>query len=316
MVDLGILPGGTASISGAVNDAGTIAGFANIPGGFYNAFMYTTAGGMVNIGTLGGSNSNANAINNSGTIAGYAYTTGDASVAAFSYTTSGGMVNIGSLGGIYPGSGNADGLSGIPAGGTFADAYGINSSGTIVGNSYNASGNEHAFMYTTAGGMVDLGTLGGSSSYNFGAINSSGTIAGTAFTAGGDQHSYIYTTAGGMVDVGTLPGGAASEAVAINSAGIVVGDGLTSGGQDHAFVYIGGVMVDLNTLLDSSGAGWTLEQAYGINDSNQIVGWGYNSSGQMDAYLLTLDVVPEPSTCAMLVGGLGLLGLAVRRRSS
>lgn len=68
-------------------------------------------------------------------------------------------------------------------------------------------------------------------------------------------------------------------------------------------------MTDLNTLLDGSGAGWTLNWANDINDLGQIVGIG-TIGGQTHAFLLT----PEPSACAMLIGGLGLLGLIVRRR--
>ena len=73
---------------------------------------------------------------------------------------------------------------------------------------------------------------------------------------------------------------------------------------------LSGVMTDLNTVLNASGVGWTLESAEGINDSGQIVGYGL-IGGVQHAFLL--DVVPEPSACAMLVGGLGLLGLVVRR---
>ena len=43
----------------------------------------------------------------------------------------------------------------------------------------------------------------------------------------------------------------------------------------------------LDTLLDSSGAGWTLTQAAGINDSHQIVGYGRAPNGEQHAFLLT-----------------------------
>jgi hypothetical protein len=70
-------------------------------------------------------------------------------------------------------------------------------------------------------------------------------------------------------------------------------------------------MTDLNTVLDASGAGWTLNYAAAIDDSGQIVGYG-TIGGNMHAFLL--NPVPEPSACAMLVGGLGLVGAVVRRR--
>jgi len=46
--------------------------------------------------------------------------------------------------------------------------------------------------------------------------------------------------------------------------------------------------VNINTLLDASGAGWTVTAAYGINSSHQIVGEAVNSSGPWPhAVLLT-----------------------------
>ena len=56
-----------------------------------------------------------------------------------------------------------------------------------------------------------------------------------------------------------------------------------SGG--NAFLYSGGVMTDLNTLIDPA-SGWVLEEARDINEPGQIVGWGMHN-GQPRAYLLT-----------------------------
>jgi uncharacterized membrane protein len=46
-------------------------------------------------------------------------------------------------------------------------------------------------------------------------------------------------------------------------------------------------MANLNSLLDSSGTGWSVMAAYGINDSHQIVGQGLAPNGQYHAILLT-----------------------------
>jgi hypothetical protein len=70
-------------------------------------------------------------------------------------------------------------------------------------------------------------------------------------------------------------------------------------------------MTDLNLQLDSSGAGWGLQQATAINDLGQIVGVGA-IGGQQHAFLL--NAVPERLASAMLVGGLGLLGLFAQRK--
>jgi probable HAF family extracellular repeat protein len=48
-----------------------------------------------------------------------------------------------------------------------------------------------------------------------------------------------------------------------------------------------GGMRDLNDMLDASGSGWTIREAYGINNSGQIVGEVLNANGDQHAFLLT-----------------------------
>ena len=64
-------------------------------------------------------------------------------------------------------------------------------------------------------------------------------------------------------------------------------------------------MLDLESLLDASGQGWTLHFAHDINDRGQIVATGiFNDVPQ--AVLLT--PVPEPAALMLLpVAGLALL---------
>jgi hypothetical protein len=62
---------------------------------------------------------------------------------------------------------------------------------------------------------------------------------------------------------------------------------MASGGLDHAFLYRKGSMIDLNSLLDASGTGWTLTQATAINNKGQIVGFGIDPLGHMGAFVLT-----------------------------
>ena len=60
----------------------------------------------------------------------------------------------------------------------------MNDSGQVVG-ARNTPGDtaEHAFSWTEAGGMVDLGTLGGTRSSAV-AVNASGQVVGQSTTAG------------------------------------------------------------------------------------------------------------------------------------
>jgi hypothetical protein len=52
------------------------------------------------------------------------------------------------------------------------------------------------------------------------------------------------------------------------------GYGSVSDGSNKATIWDGITPIDLSTLLDSSGAGWTLSQATAINSVGQIVGRG------------------------------------------
>lgn len=69
-------------------------------------------------------------------------------------------------------------------GGNRTDAYGINDAGDVVGFSYTAYGEAHAFR-SSNGKLTDLGTMGGNYSRAW-AINNSGKIVGEGSTFLGD----------------------------------------------------------------------------------------------------------------------------------
>jgi probable HAF family extracellular repeat protein len=50
--------------------------------------------------------------------------------------------------------------------------------------------------------MIDLGTLGGSSSHAA-AVNGAGQVVGSSTVADGSEHVFSWTQAGGMIDLGT-----------------------------------------------------------------------------------------------------------------
>jgi probable HAF family extracellular repeat protein len=122
--------------------------------------------------------------------------------------------------------------------------------------------------------MVDLGTLGGETSYPE-AITNTGQVVGYSDTAGG-KHAFSWTAAGGMVDLGTL-GGNTSEADAVNEHGEVVGfSELGTDTSYHAFVWTRAEgMVDLGTL------GGSESSAGDINDSGRVVGCANSSAFPM-----------------------------------
>lgn len=150
---------------------------------------------------------------------------------------------------------------GALTGGGSSFAYGINSSGQVVGRAQS-----HAFLYSN-GSVTNLDTLGSAFSVAYG-INDSGQVVGDRFT-GLDTHAFTYLN-GAMTDLGTL-GGPESHARAINSLGHITGNSVTTGGGDHAFLYSSGIMTDLNTLGGSHSFGW------GLNTADQVVGQSYTT---------------------------------------
>jgi probable HAF family extracellular repeat protein len=232
-------------------------------------------------------------INDSGQIVGW----GDDFTNNHSFLLSGGTVtDLGSLGG------------------TFSEANAINKGGSVAGVSSLADENvQHGYLYMN-GKMTDLGTLGGNSSWATG-INDAGLVVGySRYDPLSDNlHAFMYSY-GMMTDLGALNGGE-SEALGVNNLGQVVGRSYGSTFSDsRGFLFDGGVMTDLNTLIDPA-SGWTILQAADINNKGQIAAVAAKDG---ISYAVRLDLaspVPEPATGAMLLGGLALLGWTARRKA-
>lgn len=298
--DLGTL-GGLSSRAAGINDAGVVVGAAGTAGGATHAFMYAS-GSMTDLGTLGGQNSSAEAISNNGNIAGSAQTAGGFSN-AFLSAAGGALQSLGTL----------------PLGAS-SRGYGVNSAGTVVGDSRIGAVTfpefqNHAFLYS-GGMMTDLGTCGSSYSQAV-AINDGGQVIGWCGVAANVNHAFLYGSAG-MTDLGTFAGVGSSGAYGINSAGQVVGwSDLPAAGSlyDRAFLYEGGALIDLITLIDPA-SGWTLDYAIAINDRQQIAAFGCNGALCQALRLDLVPAVPEPHTYSMLLAGVGMVGWALggRRR--
>ena len=142
-------------------------------------------------------------------------------------------------------------------GGERTDAYALNEQGQVVGDSYTADGQRHAFLWQD-GIMIDLGSLGGNWS-SASAINHRGQVVGRSHTASGETHGFLWQD-GVMTDLGTL-GGASSIARDINNRGQIVGESRTADGSVHAVLWWQQAITDL-------GAG----EAHAINDSGTVVG--------------------------------------------
>src|ERR1043166_208479 len=279
--DLGTLPGGLQSIAHAINDAGQVAGQADMAG-FDRAVRWDPVTGIGDLGSLGGGFGIAPGINNVGQNVGRA-SPASGNVPAFVWDPINGMRDLGSLDGI------------------FSAAFAITDTGQVVGVSSGWAG-LHAVLWDSAGSIRDLGVLpNAASQFALAAgITGTGEIVGVTTTAAGTAHAFRWN-AGVMEDLGTLGGDGThfdsffwtsvnfgSGAFAVNDAGQVVGGAARTDGQVHAFVWQGGFMQHLGTL------GGATSLANAINIAGQIVG----SSSTVDSASHAVLWQPSLNTAA------------------
>lgn len=267
-------------------------------------------GSVKDLGTLKRQTfSRANSINGFNQVVGFSGPALDSPKSrAFFWSTSTGMVDLGTLGGAY------------------AQAFAINDSGSITGNSQVRSSatttdTVHAFLSPSpvganAIGMRDLGTLGGTFSYGM-AINAKNHVVGYSTVNKVDSRVHAFWFNGnGMKDLGSLAPNSSnpledqSVALGINSSDRVVGYAYlpainantdpavqpgTSPVRQVAFVWSQGAMTDLNKLIGTATDTYHLNSAMAINDKGQIVATALTkATGTRRAVLLT-PISPVPS---------------------
>jgi probable HAF family extracellular repeat protein len=163
---------------------------------------------------------------------------------------------------------------GTLAGGS-SQAYGLNALGQVVGTSCDSDC--HAFLWTKAGGMKDLGTLPGGGSYSVAAgVNELMQVAGSSNFSQpfmGNTHAFLWTSTAGMLDLGTLGCPDITGANGINSLGQIAGTSTIppcpGGGQYRAFLWSkDSGMQNLGTL-----PGGSFSLANSINTLGQVVGY-------------------------------------------
>jgi probable HAF family extracellular repeat protein len=261
--DLGTMSGGTISGAIGINDAGQVVGYSNVKGSSASdsfAFLWTPAAGMTNLGTLSGGNSScAFEINSAGVIAGDSFIS-NGHVNAASWTNNK-IRNLGAL-----------------TKSIFTAALDINDNNQIVGESiftYGPPLQSHAFEWSAALGMKDLGTLAGGTTSMANAINYSGVMVGQSNSgAFPNWHAVMWNAARKIQDLGILSDGTYSVAFAINDSDEVVGYGDISNIAEHAFLWTQAAgMRDLNSLIPAN-SGWVLINANAINRLGQITGYG------------------------------------------
>jgi probable HAF family extracellular repeat protein len=143
----------------------------------------------------------------------------------------------------------------------------INLSGTVVGISYDAFGQNQAELWS-GGAAVNLGTLGGEYASAAG-INDNGDVVGQSKSKNGAFHAFRYA-GGGMTDLGTLGDASlGSYAFGINNKGLVVGAATTPVGNTRAVFWDAGGIHDMGVMK-----GGTDAYALAVNNGGRICGEG------------------------------------------
>jgi len=151
-----------------------------------------------------------------------------------------------------------------------------------------------ADLYTNDGLLQDLGVLTGYSQSFASDLNFGGHVVGTSSDGVYDLREGFFWNGRKLLKVGTL-GGKRSEARGVNVYDVVVGSAQTRKGAWHPFVRdmraVDSRAEDLQTMLDSSGAGWSLTEALSINKSGQILvhGTAPGDSNPRSAILTPVD---------------------------
>src|SRR5262245_58497359 len=140
-LDVGVVAGTTGVYAVSISGTGQVVGTNILPSGARHAFSWTETRGLVDLGTLGGAESWARDVNDSGLVVG-ASTTASGKIQAAVWTPTGDVLDLNTLDGAISATRGA--------------AEAVNNQGQVVGTL-----GTHAFSWTQAGGIVDLGTLGG-----------------------------------------------------------------------------------------------------------------------------------------------------------
>jgi probable HAF family extracellular repeat protein len=336
ITSLGVLPGASSSSATAVSaDGQTVVGAS---GG--QAFRWTFANGLLGLGTLGGTESNASAISADGSVVVGSSLNPAGQERAFRWAQGLGMQDLG----LPPGATvaravavSADGelvlcISDAPGSGVFRwTAAGIQTMPTVQGVPFGMSADGsvivgahggHAFRWTSAAGMQDLGTLGGPESTAT-AISANGLVVSgwsdalQAWPGLWNKEPFRWTQGHGMAStfLGPVIGpsfcsGDGGKALATSADGsVVVGSAHVVQGAPGKCLCCGGILsiayvvppgqgaYSLSAFLQTLGidpSGWEFTAATAASDDGYSIAGNGSFDGHLRAWIARF---PDSTLC-------------------
>jgi len=159
-------------------------------------------------------------------------------------------------------------ITGLGNFGGASAASGINNLGQVVGQADVDAGNYHAFLWTQAGGMKDLGVLPGDTSSTAISINDTGQVVGVSQPQGGNPpRGFMWQAEIGMSDIAGTSGLYTQPIVITNSgqiAGYASPDGFLQSNFGFTYSSQGGIS-------PVSLSGVTTYGVEALNDSGEMV---------------------------------------------
>ncbi len=232
-------------------------------------------------------------INNSGMIAGYF---GDGTVVpnnGFTWTAGGGFV--------------AENVTGAVQ----TQVIGINNSGTTVGFSVDAAGNNTGFVHNSSGftsPIMDPATPSTPPATNqLLGVNDHNLAAGFYVTSGGTPQGYIYNIASKSFT--NLPGAAPTTATGINNAGDVAGIAVIAGNNEG--LYYNGKTTSYFEAPGSTNTGF-----FGLNNNGLAVGYYVDAAGLTHGLVFNVltgswSTVDDPNASSSTTPAFGVTGTTI-----
>jgi uncharacterized membrane protein len=284
----------------AINNSGEIAGQYLDPAVGYRVFALKN-GGYVTVDpgpTVAQNGSYFASLNNSGQILGFANTTTPPNYGYYYLADSNGALTA------FPPSSLAlpGGVSGFSA---------FNDHGEVAGQAGSSA-------FVSQGGTITAIDPATSTYTVINAINDTGGVVGQFDPAVppspyANQSAFVYEN--GVYTTLAAPGARFTEATGINDNGVVVGyfDAAPTVASNGVQVTpIIGFTYDNGVYRDYSVAGAVETELFAINDAGQVVGYAGNEQGSASGF--TALAVPEPGAWALMLVGVGGLGVVIRGR--